>query len=188
MSWILPQAAEADVFSLADRLTGGELGTGAIEFALRRATNVVRPELKIEKAARSRALGKCSCVLWMIGPVGAGNLTVADRMEQKLHARVRRTFLKDGDTVRVRPESNLGFAERDRVENIRCVAKVAKLLADAGLSVIVSFISPFGSECSMARGPIEEGEFLEILVDVPLSLREASDPKVLYAKGAGAIS
>ena len=109
-------------------------------------------------------------------------------MEQELHARGRRTFLKDGVNVRLGPESDLGFAERDRVENIRRVAKVAKLLADGGLSVIVFFVSPFGSECSMARDPIEEGEFLEILVEVPLSLREASDPKVLYAKGAGAIS
>ena len=172
----------AGIFSLADPLTGEEAGTGAIEFALRRATNIVRQELKIDKAARSRALGQRPCVLWMTGLSGAGKSTVADRVEQKLHARGRRTYLLDGDNVRLGLNRDLGFTERDRVENIRRVAEVAKLMADAGLIVIVSFISPFKSERSMARDLIEEGEFLEIFVDTPLAVCEARDPKGLYAK------
>ena len=172
----------AGIFSLADPLTGEEAGTGAIEFALRRASNIVRQELKIDKAARSRALGQRPCVLWMTGLSGAGKSTVADRVEQKLHASGRRTYLLDGDNVRLGLNRDLGFTERDRVENIRRVAEVAKLMADAGLIVIVSFISPFRSERSMARDLIGEGEFLEIFVDTPLAVCEARDPKGLYAK------
>ena len=172
----------AGIFSLADRLTGEEAGTGAIEFALRRAANIVRQELKIDKAARSRALGQRPCVLWMTGLSGAGKSTVADRVEQKLHASGRRTYLLDGDNVRLGLNRDLGFTERDRVENVRRVAEVAKLMADAGLIVIVSFISPFRSERSMARDLIAEGEFLEIFVDTPLAVCEARDPKGLYAK------
>lgn len=172
----------AGVFSLSDLLTGEEAGTGAIEFALRRATNIVRQELKIDKAARSHALGQRPRVLWMTGLSGAGKSTVADRVEQKLHARGRRTYLLDGDNVRLGLNRDLGFTERDRVENIRRVAEVAKLMADAGLIVIVSFISPFRSERSMARDLMEEGEFLEIFVDTSLAVCEARDPKGLYAK------
>ena len=172
----------AGIFSLADPLTGEEAGTGAIEFALRRATNIVRQELKVDKAARSSALGQRPCVLWMTGLSGAGKSTVADRVEQKLHASGRRTYLLDGDNVRLGLNRDLGFTERDRVENVRRVAEVAKLMADAGLIVIVSFISPFRSERSMARDLMEEGEFLEIFVDAPLAVCEARDPKGLYAK------
>ena len=175
----------AGIFSLADPLTGEEAGTGAIEFALRRATNIVRQELKIDKAARSHALGQRPCVLWMTGLSGAGKSTVADRVEQKLHASGRRTYLLDGDNVRLGLNRDLGFTERDRVENVRRVAEVAKLMADAGLIVIVSFISPFRSERSMARDLIAEGEFLEIFVDTPLAVCEARDPKGLYAKARG---
>ncbi len=172
----------AGIFSLADRLTGEELGTGGVEFALRRATNVVRQALKIDKAARSHALGQRPCVLWMTGLSGAGKSTVADRVEQKLHAQGRRTYLLDGDNVRLGLNRDLGFTERDRVENIRRVAEVAKLMADAGLIVIVSFISPFRSDRSMARDLVEDGEFLEIFVDTPLAVCEARDPKGLYVK------
>lgn len=172
----------AAVFILADLLSGEEVGVGALEFALRRATNIVRQELKIDKAARSRALGQRPCVLWMTGLSGAGKSTVADRVEQKLHAQGRRTYLLDGDNVRLGINKDLGFTERDRVENIRRVAEIAKLMADAGLIVIVSFISPFRSERSMARDLMEKGEFLEIFVDAPLAVCEARDSKGLYVK------
>lgn len=171
-----------DTFELVDRFTGETVGAGAIRFALRRASNVVWQDTRIDKAARARAIGQRPRVLWLTGLPAAGKSTVADRVEQKLRALGRHTYLLDGDNVRHGLSRDLGFTDRDRVENIRRVAEVAKLMVDAGLIVIVSFISPFRSERRMARELMEEGEFLEIFVDAPLEVCEARDPKGLYAK------
>ena len=158
-----------DAFELIDRFDGTIVGAGAIRFALRRASNVVWQDTGVDKAARARAIGQRPCILWLTGLPAAGKSTIADRVEQKLQALGRRTYSSsDGDNVRHGLSRDLGFTDRDRVENIRRVAEVAKLMVDAGLIVIVSFISPFRSERRMARELMEEGEFLEIFVDAPL--------------------
>ena len=169
-------------FVLIDRSTRATVGAGRIGFALRRAGNVVWQELKTDKAERARAIGQKPCVLWLTGLSGAGKSTIADRLEQKLRALGRHTYVLDGDNVRHGLNRDLGFTDRDRVENIRRVSEVAKLMVDAGLLVIVSFISPFRSEREMARNLMEEGEFFEIFVDTPLDVCEARDPKGLYVK------
>ena len=169
-------------FVLIDRLTNATVGAGMIVFALRRASNVVWQELKTDKAERARAIGQKPCVLWLTGLSGAGKSTIADRLEQKLRALGKHTYVLDGDNVRHGLNRDLGFTDRDRVENIRRVSEVAKLMVDAGLIVIVSFISPFRSEREMARNLMEEGEFFEIFVDTPLEVCEARDPKGLYVK------
>ena len=169
-------------FVLIDRATNATVGAGMINFALRRSSNVVWQEMKVDKAARSRALGQRPCILWMTGLSGAGKSAIADRLEQRLKALGRHTYLLDGDNVRHGLNRDLGFTDRDRVENIRRVAEVARLMADAGLIVIVSFISPFRAERQMARAMVDEGEFVEIHVDTPLAVCEERDPKGLYAK------
>lgn len=169
-------------FVLIDRFTNATVGAGVISFALRRATNIVWQKMKVDKAERARANEQEPRVLWMTGLSGAGKSTIADRLEQKLQAMGKRTYLLDGDNVRHGLNRDLGFTDRDRVENIRRVAEVAKLMVDAGLIVIVSFISPFRSERTMARALLQEGEFVEIFVDTPLEICEARDPKGLYAK------
>ena len=169
-------------FVLIDRWTNATAGAGMIGFALRRASNVVWQELKTDKAERARAIGQKPCVLWLTGLSGAGKSTIADRLEQKLRALGKHTYVLDGDNVRHGLNRDLGFTDRDRVENIRRVSEVAKLMVDAGLIVIVSFISPFRSEREMARNLMEEGEFFEIFVDTPLDVCEARDPKGLYVK------
>jgi bifunctional enzyme CysN/CysC len=169
-------------FVLIDRSTNATVGAGVIGFALRRAGNVVWQDLKTDKAERSRAIGQKPCVLWLTGLSGAGKSTIADRLEQELRALGKHTYVLDGDNVRHGLNRDLGFTDRDRVENIRRVSEVAKLMVDAGLIVIVSFISPFRSEREMARNLMEEGEFFEIFVDTPLDVCEARDPKGLYGK------
>lgn len=169
-------------FVLIDRSSNATAGAGMIGFALRRASNVVWQELKTDKAERARTIGQEPCVLWLTGLSGAGKSTIADRLEQKLRALGKHTYVLDGDNVRHGLNRDLGFTDRDRVENIRRVSEVAKLMVDAGLMVIVSFISPFRSEREMARNLVEEGEFFEIFVDAPLDVCEARDPKGLYAK------
>ena len=169
-------------FVLIDRITHATVGAGVIDFALRRASNIAWQEMKVDKAARSRVTGQKPCVLWLTGLSGAGKSTIADRIEQKLQALDRYTYLLDGDNVRHGLNKDLGFTDQDRVENIRRIAEVARLMVDAGLIVIVSFISPFRSEREMARALVEEGEFVEIHVDTPLEVCEARDPKGLYAK------
>ncbi|MDE0153769.1 MAG: adenylyl-sulfate kinase [Gammaproteobacteria bacterium] len=170
------------MFVLTDRRTGAAVGAGIIGFALRRAHNIVWQELKVDRAARAQALGQQPCVLWMTGLSGSGKSTIADRLEQELQAQGRHTYLLDGDNVRHGLSKDLGFTDHDRIENIRRVLEVSKLMVDAGLIVIVSFISPFRSERQMVRDSMEAGQFLEIFIDTPLEVCEARDPKGLYAK------
>ncbi len=172
----------AGAFLVEDKASGRVLGAGTIEFALRRATNIAWHEMRIDKSVRAKANGQRPCVLWFTGLSGAGKSTIADRLEQQLFADGKRTYLLDGDNVRHGLNKDLGFTDQDRVENIRRVAEVARLMADAGLIVLVSFISPFRSERQMARALMEEGEFFEIFVDTPLDVCEARDPKGLYKK------
>jgi bifunctional enzyme CysN/CysC len=160
-----------------------------IEFGLRRATNLRWQELSINKAARAVLKEQKPCVLWFTGLSGAGKSTIANALEKRLHAMGRHTYLLDGDNVRHGLNKDLGFTDADRVENIRRVAEAARLFVDAGLIVMVSFISPFRSERRMARDLFDAGEFIEIFVDTPLEVCEARDPKGLYGKArAGLIA
>jgi bifunctional enzyme CysN/CysC len=169
-------------FVMIDSITNATVGAGVVDFPLRRASNIAWHDMKVDKAERARLNGQKPCVLWFTGLSGAGKSTVADRLEQRLHALGKRTYLLDGDNVRHGLNKDLGFTDQDRVENIRRVAEVSKLMVDAGLITLVSFISPFRSERSMARSLVEEGEFVEIFVDTPLEICEARDPKGLYKK------
>jgi bifunctional enzyme CysN/CysC len=169
-------------FILIDRLTNGTVGAGMIRFALRRAQNIHWQALDVSKAARAAAMGQKARVLWFTGLSGAGKSTIANLVEKRLMSDGRRTYLLDGDNVRHGLNRDLGFTDADRVENIRRVAEVAKLMADAGLIVLVSFISPFRSERRMARELMPEGEFLEVFIDTPLAVAEQRDVKGLYAK------
>lgn len=162
--------------------SGQIIGRGVIDFALRRASNITWHDTKIDKAMRAQINGQKPCVLWFTGFSGSGKSSVADRLEQKLHELGKRTYLLDGDNVRHGLNKDLGFTDEDRVENIRRVAEVAKLLVDAGLIVVTSFISPFRSERQMARSMMDEGEFIEVFVDTPLEICEQRDPKGLYKK------
>lgn len=169
-------------FVLIDRYTNATVGAGTIDFPLRRASNIEWHEMKVDKAARASANDQKPRVLWFTGLSGSGKSTVADRLEQKLHGIGKRTYLLDGDNVRHGLNKDLGFTDQDRVENIRRVAEVAKLMVDAGLIVLTSFISPFRAERRMARDLMEDGEFIEVFVDTPLEVCEARDPKGLYKK------
>ena len=169
-------------FILIDRYDNATVAAGTLDFALRRAGNVHWQHVDVDKAARARIKGQQPRVLWFTGLSGAGKSTIANLVDKRLHALGHHTFLLDGDNVRHGLNRDLGFTDEDRVENIRRVAEVAKLMTDAGLIVLVSFISPFRSERQMARARFEEGEFLEIFVDVPLALAEERDVKGLYRK------
>ena len=169
-------------FILIDRLTNNTVGAGLLHFALRRSQNIHWQAIDINKAAHAALKSQKPCVLWFTGLSGAGKSTIANLVEKKLHALGHHTYLLDGDNVRHGLNKDLGFNEADRVENIRRVAEVAKLMVDAGLITLVSFISPFRSERQMARALVEEGEFIEVFVDTPLPVAEARDPKGLYRK------
>ena len=136
----------------------------------------------VDKAARARQKGQAPKVLWFTGLSGAGKSTIANLVDKRLHALGYHSFLLDGDNVRHGLNRDLGFTDEDRVENIRRVAEVAKLMTDAGLIVLVSFISPFRAERRMARERFGDGEFIEVFVDVPLAVAEARDVKGLYKK------
>ena len=179
-----PYAENTDTgsFILIDRFTNATVAAGMIEFGLRRATNVQWQELSINKSARAGLKEQKPCVLWFTGLSGAGKSTIANTLEKRLHAMGRHTYLLDGDNVRHGLNKDLGFTDVDRVENIRRVAEAARLFVDAGLIVMVSFISPFRSERRMARDLFDEGEFIEVFVDTPLEICEARDPKGLYVK------
>ena len=172
----------ARAFALVEKDQNMTVGAGVIDFPLRRATNVVWYDMLVDKGTRAKANQQTPCVLWFTGLSGAGKSTIASRVEQKLHMMGKRTYLLDGDNIRHGLSRDLGFTDQDRVENIRRVAEVAKLMADAGLIVMASFISPFRSERAMARSLMSEGEFLEIFVDASLAVCEARDPKSLYKK------
>jgi bifunctional enzyme CysN/CysC len=167
-------------FILIDRLSNDTVACGMIAFALRRAANVHWQPLQVDKAARAALNGQKPCVLWFTGLSGAGKSTIANLLEQMLHESGRHTVLLDGDNVRHGLNRNLGFTDEDRVENIRRVAEVAKLMVEAGLIVLVSFISPFRSERRMARDLVATDEFVEIYVNTPIEICEARDPKGLY--------
>jgi len=169
-------------FILIDRLTNNTAGAGLINFALRRSQNVHWQALDVDKPLRARLKGQRACVLWLTGLSGAGKSTIANRIEKRLAAAGRHTYLLDGDNVRHGLNKDLGFTAQDRVENIRRVAEVARLMVDAGLIVLVSFISPFRSERRMARELFTAGEFFEVFIDTPLAEAERRDVKGLYRK------
>jgi len=173
---------ETGGFILIDRLSNHTVGAGMLHFALRRSQNVHWQHVDVDKAARAGLMGQKPTVLWFTGLSGAGKSTVANLVAKRLFALGRHAYLLDGDNIRHGLNRDLGFTTADRVENIRRVAEVARLMLDAGLIVITAFISPFRAEREMARGLLEPGEFIEIHVDVPLDLAEQRDAKGLYAK------
>jgi bifunctional enzyme CysN/CysC len=169
-------------FIIIDRFSNSTVGMGLIHFALRRAANIHWQAMDVNKVSRAALLHQKATVLWFTGLSGAGKSTIANLVEKKLHARGRLTYLLDGDNVRHGLNRDLGFTDQDRVENIRRVGEVAKLMTDAGLITLVSFISPFKAERQMARELLGEGEFMEIFVDTSLAEAERRDVKGLYAK------
>jgi bifunctional enzyme CysN/CysC len=169
-------------FILIDKLSNDTVGAGLLHFALRRAENIHWQALDVNKHARAALKGQRACILWFTGLSGAGKSTIANLVEKRLHSLGRHTYTLDGDNVRHGLNKDLGFTDADRVENIRRVAEVAKLMVDAGLIVLVSFISPFRSERRLARSLVEDGEFFEVFVDTPLEVAEQRDPKGLYKK------
>ena len=176
------QSRELGGFILIDRITNRTVGAGLIHFALRRSQNVHWQALDVDKQLRARQKSQRACVLWLTGLSGAGKSTIANLIEKQLATAGRHTYLLDGDNVRHGLNKDLGFAPQDRVENIRRVAEVSRLMVDAGLIVLVSFISPFRSERRMARALFEPGEFIEVFVDTPLAVAERRDAKGLYRK------
>ncbi len=169
-------------FILIDRFTNATVAAGMIRFGLRRATNIHWQALNVDRAARAHLKAQKPVILWFTGLSGAGKSTIANLIESKLHLMGRHTYMLDGDNIRHGLNRDLGFTDADRVENIRRVAETAKLFVDAGIIVLVSFISPFRSERQMARDLVGEGEFLEVFVDAPLAVVEERDPKGLYKK------
>ena len=169
-------------FILVDRLSNRTVAAGMLHFALRRSQNVHWQAIDVDKAARGALKGQRGRVVWLTGLSGSGKSTIANLVEKKLHAEGRHTYLLDGDNVRHGLNKDLGFTDADRVENIRRVAEVAKLMVDAGLIVLVSFISPFRAERDMARGLMARDDFVEVFVDTPLSVAESRDVKGLYKK------
>ena len=169
-------------FIVIDKLTNVTVGAGLLHFALRRSHNIHWQDVKVDKAARAGLNSHKPAVLWFTGLSGSGKSTIANIVESKLHAQGVRTYLLDGDNVRHGLNRDLGFTDADRVENIRRIAEVAALMVDAGLVVLVSFISPFRAERRLAREAVEDREFIEVFVDTPLAVAEERDPKGLYAK------
>jgi bifunctional enzyme CysN/CysC len=169
-------------FILIDRLTNNTVAAGMIDFALRRAKNVVPQHFTVDKATRAAIKHQTPRVLWFTGLSGSGKSTIANLVEQQLTAQGKHTYVLDGDNVRHGLNKDLGFTETDRVENIRRVAEVAKLMVDAGLIVLVTFISPFRADREQARKLFADGEFIEVFVDTPIEVAETRDPKGLYKR------
>lgn len=176
------ECRQIGAFILVDKFSNATVGAGMINFALRRAANVHRQDLAVDKPARNKLNGHAGKVLWFTGLSGSGKSTIANAVEQKLHKQGIRTYILDGDNVRHGLNKDLGFTEADRIENIRRIAEVAHLMVDAGIVVLTAFISPFRAERDMARALFDEGEFLEIFVDTPLEVAEQRDVKGLYLK------
>ena len=169
-------------FILIDRMSNATVGAGMLHFSLRRADNIHLQATDVDKTVRAALKGQKPAVVWFTGLSGAGKSTVANLVEKQLHARGHHTYLLDGDNVRHGLNRDLGFTDADRVENIRRIGEVARLMVDSGLIVLTAFISPFRSERALARSLVEEGEFIEVHVDTPLSIAEDRDPKGLYKK------
>ena len=169
-------------FVIIDPYNNKTIGVGMIDHALRRSSNISWHEMSINKNTRSELNSQKPCVVWFTGLSGSGKSTIANILEQKLHTIGKRTYLLDGDNVRHGLNKDLGFTDTDRVENIRRVAEVSKLMVDAGLITLVSFISPFKSERQMAKDLLSSDEFFEIFVNTPLEECEKRDPKGLYKK------
>jgi bifunctional enzyme CysN/CysC len=169
-------------FVLIDRISHQTVGAGVIDHALRRAQNVMPQYFEVNKAARAALNQQKPCVLWFTGLSGSGKSTIANALEKQLYAQGRRTYVLDGDNVRHGLNKDLGFTQEDRIENIRRVAEVAKLMVDAGLIVITTFISPYRADRAIARSLFAPGEFFEVFVDTPVELCEQRDPKGLYKK------
>jgi bifunctional enzyme CysN/CysC len=169
-------------FILIDRQSNATVAAGTLDFALRRAGNIHWQHLDVDRAARARLKGQQPRCVWFTGLSGSGKSTIANLVEKRLLALGHHTYLLDGDNVRHGLNKDLGFTDEDRVENLRRVAEVAKLMTDAGLIVLVSFISPFRAERRGARALFPEGDFIEVFVDTPLALAEQRDVKGLYAK------
>ena len=169
-------------FILIDRQSNATVAAGTVDFALRRAANIHWQAMDVNKSARAALKAQTPRCVWFTGLSGSGKSTIANRVEQRLLASHHHTYSLDGDNVRHGLNKDLGFTEADRVENVRRVAEVAKLMVDAGLIVLVSFISPFRSERDMARALFSEDEFVEVFVDTPIELCEQRDVKGLYAK------
>ena len=169
-------------FIVIDKLTNETVGAALIRFALRRSANVHWQGLEITKIARTEMKHQQPRCLWFTGLSGSGKSTIANLLEKRLHADGKHTYILDGDNIRHGLNRDLGFTEADRVENIRRVAEVAKLLVDAGLIVIVAFISPYRAERQFARNLFDPGEFIEVFIDTPLEECERRDAKGLYAK------
>ena len=176
------QCRPLGAFILVDRFSNATVGAGMINFALRRAANVHRQAVNVDKASRNQLNGHKGKVLWFTGLSGSGKSTVANIVEQKLHQQGIRTYLLDGDNLRHGLNNDLGFTEADRIENIRRITEVAHLMVDAGLVVLTAFISPFQAERERARARFNDGEFIEIFMDTPLEVAEQRDVKGLYKK------
>lgn len=169
-------------FILIDRYTNNTVGAGLIRFALRRSQNIHWQALDVDKLANATQKQQKPCVVWFTGLSASGKSTVANKLQQRLYAIGRHSYLLDGDNVRHGLNRDLGFKDSDRVENIRRVSEVARLMVDAGLITLVSSIAPFRSERHMARNLVEKDEFIEVFVDTPLAVAESRDPKGLYRK------
>ncbi|MEQ1688191.1 MAG: sulfate adenylyltransferase subunit CysN, partial [Sphingopyxis sp.] len=169
-------------FILIDKITNATVAAGMLHFALRRAQNIHAQAMDISREMHAAIKGQRAGVIWLTGLSGSGKSTIANLVEKKLHAMGRHSFLLDGDNVRHGLNKDLGFTEADRIENIRRVGEVARLMTDAGLIVITAFISPFRAERDMVRAMLPDGEFIEVFVDTPLAVAEARDVKGLYKK------
>ncbi len=177
-----PTNRDTGGFIVIDKLTNVTVGAGLLHFALRRSHNIHWQDVEVDKEARAGQNRHRPAVVWFTGLSGSGKSTIANIVESKLHAQGVRTYLLDGDNVRHGLNRDLGFTDADRVENIRRIAEVSGLMVDAGLVVLVSFISPFRAERRLARDVVADGEFVEVFVDTPLDVAEQRDPKGLYAK------